>query len=54
MAQSGARVLMIGHHNNINIIQETINQTTPLGLIIIKDPIRKDAKKHLHFLVTMM
>lgn len=49
MAQSGARVLMIGHHNNINIIQETINQTTPLGLIIIKDPIRKDAKKTLAF-----
>lgn len=49
MAQSGARVLMIGYHDNINTLQDTIEKTIPLGLIIIKDPIRKDAKKTLKF-----
>lgn len=49
MAKSGARVLMIGYHENINTLQDTINKTIPLGLIIIKDPIRKDAKETLKF-----
>ncbi len=49
MAKSGARVLMIGYHENINILQDTINKTIPLGLIVIKDPIRKDAKETLKF-----
>lgn len=49
MAKNGARVLMIGHHENINTLQNSINKTIPIGLIIIKDPIRKDAKETLKF-----
>ena len=49
MAKSGARILMIGHHENIDTLQETLNKTIPLGLIVIKDPIRKDAKETLKF-----
>ena len=31
------------------MLQETLNKTIPLGLIVIKDPIRKDAKETLKF-----
>ena len=41
MQKSGARVLFIGHHTTLNILQETLGQTTPIGLIVIKDPIQK-------------
>lgn len=47
--KSGARVLMIGHHPNLLTLQDSINKTTPLGLIIIKDPIRNDANEALKF-----
>ena len=49
MQKSGARVLLIGHHPTLNILQETLGQTTPIGLIVIKDPIRKDAHEALKF-----
>lgn len=47
--KSGARVLLIGYHKNISTLQDTIYKTIPLGLIVIKDPIRKDAQKTLYF-----
>lgn len=49
MQKSGARVLLIGHHPNLTTLQEDLDKTIPLGLIIIKDPIRKDAHEALNF-----
>lgn len=49
MQKGGARILLVGHHPNLNTLQDTLMLTTPLGLIVIKDPIRKDAHEALKF-----
>lgn len=49
MQQGGARVLLVGHHQSLSKLTDTLFATVPLGLIIIKDPIRKDAHSALKF-----
>lgn len=49
MQKGGARVLLIGHHQDLATLSDTLNTTIPIGLVIIKDPIRKDAHSALKF-----
>ncbi|WP_294581555.1 HAD-IC family P-type ATPase [uncultured Thomasclavelia sp.] len=49
MQESGARILLVGHHPDLSTIADTLNETIPLGLIVIRDPIRKDAHSALKF-----
>ena len=49
MQEGGARILLVGHHPDLSTIADTLNETIPLGLIVIRDPIRKDARSALKF-----
>ena len=47
--QQGARILLVARHFDFDMFQENMEQSTALGLIVISDPLREDAKETIQF-----
>lgn len=47
--QSGARVLLAVIHPDFDVFQETLENAKPFAVIIIRDPLREDAKETIRF-----
>lgn len=47
--QQGARILLVARHFDFDSFQDNMEQSTALGLIVISDPLREDAKETIQF-----
>lgn len=45
----GARMLLVARHHDFATFQETMEQSIPLAIIVIFDPLREDAKETITF-----
>lgn len=45
----GARILLVARHHDFATFQETMEQSIPLAIIVIFDPLREDAKETITF-----
>lgn len=47
--KGGARVLLVAHYHDFDTFQDNLQLATPLGCIVIEDPLRDDAYETIQF-----